>query len=63
MKVTSQEGFHTGEPNAAVKAAAKGMEALAGQRQQTAAEAENTELRVSHETGAQVLSKEGKQPL
>lgn len=62
MKVTSQEGFHTGEPNAAVKAAARGMEALAGEREQRGAETESSELRVSRETGAQVLSKEGNQP-
>lgn len=58
MKVSGQEGFRTGEANAAVKAAARGMEAQA--REQEKSGQENRELRVSKETGAEALSREGK---
>lgn len=60
MKVSSQEGFHTGDGNAAVKAAVRGMENLAGDKERR--ESQNGELKVGSETGAQVLSKAGKLP-
>lgn len=60
MKVSSQEGFHTGEGNAAVKAAARGMEALAAEREQ--GKSESGELKATQQAAAEALSKSGKNP-